>query len=250
MSCKERRGDSAASPLPDLTEAQWALLAPLVPAPKPGGRPAVVIIGLICMDRVAVIGMPRCGYHPAMHGFDGEPAFRLRWQTERDDIREAVAWDLRHSRRLKKLRVGYGLAVVLFGLGAWLEVATGEPGTVAVAAAAAVAALVMVATLPARLRRRAWRATSRAPKELLVYADGLLLSRDATQLRMPWSEFTGMDETPRLLLLTLAGNRPGLMFPKRGLGEPAAIPRLREYLAARVGSRPKRADAENPMPNA
>ena len=49
---------------------------------------------------------------PAMIGFDGEPAFRLRWQTERDDIREAVAWDLRHSRHLKKLRVGYGLGVV------------------------------------------------------------------------------------------------------------------------------------------
>ena len=53
-----------------------------------------------------------------MIGFDGEPAFRLRWQTERDDIREAVAWDLRHSRRLKKLRVRYGLGVVLLGLGA------------------------------------------------------------------------------------------------------------------------------------
>jgi putative transposase len=25
----------------DLTDAQWAVLAPLVPAPKPGGRPAV-----------------------------------------------------------------------------------------------------------------------------------------------------------------------------------------------------------------
>jgi YcxB-like protein len=136
---------------------------------------------------------------------------KLHWCTER--------------RRLKKLRVGYGLAVVLFGLGAWLEVATGEPGTVAVVAAAAVAALVMVATLPARLRRRAWRATSQAPKELLVYADGLLLSRDATQLRMPWSEFTGMDETPRLLLLTLAGNRPGLMFPKRGTRHISRIPR-------------------------
>ena len=25
----------------DLTDAQWALLAPLIPAPKPGGRPAI-----------------------------------------------------------------------------------------------------------------------------------------------------------------------------------------------------------------
>ena len=95
----------------------------------------------------------------------------------------------------------------------------------------------MVATLPVRLRRAAWRATSQAPKELLVYAEGLLLSHDGTQLRMPWSEFSGMDETPRLLLLTLTRNRPTMMFPKRGLGDPTAVPRLREYLAARVGSR-------------
>jgi hypothetical protein len=32
-----------------------------------------------------------------------------------------------------------------------------------------------------------------------------------------------MDETPRLLL-TLTGNRPGMMFPKRRLGDPAAVP--------------------------
>jgi hypothetical protein len=194
--------------------------------------------------------MLRCGYDPAMHGFDGEPAFRLRWQTEPDDIREAVGWDLRHSRRLKRLRVGYGLAVILLGLGVWLAAASGEPGTVAVVGAAAVVTVVMVATLPARARRTAWRATSQAPKELLVYADGLLLSRDGTQLRMPWSEFTGMDETPRLLLLTLAGNRPGFMFPKRGLGDPAAVPRLREYLAARVAPRATRAGAANTTPNA
>ena len=59
-----------------------------------------------------------------------------------------------------------------------------------------------------------------------------------------------MDETPRLLLLTLAGNRPGVMFPKRGLGDPAAVPRLREYLAARVAPRATRAGAANTTPNA
>ena len=163
-----------------------------------------------------------------MNGFAGEPVFRLRWHTERDDIREAVAWDLRHSRRLKKLRVGYGLGAVVLGLGAWLQAASGELGTVAVVTAVAVVGLAMVATLPVRLRKAAWQATSQAPKELLVYAEGLLLSRDSTQLRLPWSEVSGMDETPRLLLLTLTGNRPGMMFPKRGLGDPAAVPRLRE----------------------
>ena len=176
-----------------------------------------------------------------MNGFDGEPVFRLRWQTGRDDIREAVAWDLRHSRRLKKLRVGYGLGVVLLGLGGWLEATGGELGTITVVGAVAVVGLVMVATLPVRLRRRAWRATSQAPKELLVYAEGLLLSHDGTQLRMPWSEFSGMDETPRLLLLTLTRDRPGMMFPKRGLGDPAAVPCLREYLAARVSPHATRA---------
>jgi hypothetical protein len=185
-----------------------------------------------------------------MNGFDGEPAFRLRWQTERDDIREAVAWDLRHSRRLKKLRVGYGLGVVLLGLGAWVAAASGELGTVAVVAAVAVVGGVMVATLPVRLRRVAWRATSPAPKELLVYPEGLLLSRDGIQLRLPWSEVSGMDETPRLLLLTLTGNRPGMMFPKRGLGDPAAVPRLREYLAARVGPRATRAGGAHTTPSA
>ena len=118
-----------------------------------------------------------------------------------------------------------------------MEAASGELGTVAVVAAVAVVGLVMVATLPVRLRRAAWRATSPVPKELLVYAGGLLLSSDGTQLRLPWSEVSGMDETPRLLLLTLTGNRPGMMFPKRGLGDPASVPRLREYLAARVSPR-------------
>jgi hypothetical protein len=200
--------------------------------------------------RTAVIGGWVCGYHPAMNGFDGEPVFRLRWQTGRDDIREAVAWDLRHSRRLKKLRVGYGLGVVLLGLGAWLEATGGELGTITVVGAIAAVGLVMVATLPVRLRRRAWRATSQAPKELLVYAEGLLLSHDGTQLRMPWSEFSGMDETPRLLLLTLTRNRPGMMFPKRGLGDPAAVPRLREYLAARVSPHATRAGGGHTTPNA
>jgi YcxB-like protein len=185
-----------------------------------------------------------------MTGFDGEPAFRLRWHTERDDVREAVAWDLRHSRRLKKLRVGYGLGVVLLGLGAWVQAPSGELGTVAVVAAAAVVGLVMVATLPVRLRRAAWRATSQAPKELLVYAEGLMLSRDGTQLRLPWSEVSGIDETPRLLLLTLTGSRPGMMFPKRGLGDPAAVPRLRKYLAARVGPRATRAGGGHTTPSA
>jgi hypothetical protein len=205
---------------------------------------------MVCLDvQRSEVGRV-CGYHPAMTGFDGQPVFRLRWQTERDDIREAVAWDLRHSPRLKKLRVGYGLGVVLLGLGAWLQAASGEFGTVAAVAAVAVVGGVMVATLPVRLRRAAWRATTQAPKELLVYADGLLLSRDGTQLRLPWSEVSGMDETPRLLLLTLTGNRPGMMFPKRGLGDPATVPRLREYLATRVGPRATRADGGHTTPSA
>jgi hypothetical protein len=67
---------------------------------------------------------------------------------------------------LKKLRVGYGLGVVLLGRGAWLQAASGEFGTVAAVAAVAVVGWVMVATLPVRLRRAAWRATTQAPKEL------------------------------------------------------------------------------------
>lgn len=179
-----------------------------------------------------------------MNGFDGEPAFRLGWETERDDIREAVAWNLRHSRRLRMLRVGYGLAIVLLGLGSWLRAARGDLWTASVAAVVAVVALAMVATLPARLRRAAWQATPHAPKQLLVYAEGLMLSRDATQLRLPWSEFTGMDETLRLLLLTSGANRPVFVFPKRGLGDPAAVPRLREFLAARVGLRAERSGTD------
>ena len=54
---------------------------------------------------------PSCGPAASIQ-VDVGLKFRLRWQTERDDIREAVAWDLRHSRHLKKLRVGYGLGVV------------------------------------------------------------------------------------------------------------------------------------------
>jgi YcxB-like protein len=146
--------------------------------------------------------------------------------------------------------VGYGLGVVLLGLGAWLQAGSGELGTVAVVAAVAVVGLVMVATLPVRLRRAAWRATSQAPKELLVYAEGLLLSRDGTQLRLPWSEVSGMDETPQLLLLTLTGNRPGMMFPKRGLGDPTTVPRLRAYLAARAGPHATRAGEGHTTPSA
>jgi hypothetical protein len=63
------------------------------------------------------------------------------------------------------------------------------------------------------------------------------------------SEVSGMDETPRLLL-TLTGNRPGMMFPKRRLGDPAAVPRLREYLAARVGPRATRAGGAHTTPSA
>jgi hypothetical protein len=77
----------------------------------------------------------------------------------------------------------------------------------------------------------------------MAHGEGLLLRRDATQLRLPWSEFTGMDETPRLLLLRLGAHRRVFVFPKRGLGDPAAVPRLWEYLAARVGPRTTRAGA-------
>jgi hypothetical protein len=190
--------------------------------------------------------MLRCGYHPpAMKGFDGESAFRLRWETQPGDTRQAVAWNLRHSRRLRMLQLSYGVAAVLLGLGGW-RTATGGglwTWTAGAAGLVAVGALAMAATLPARLRRAAWRTTTHAPKELLVFAEGLLLRRDATQLRLPWSEFTGMDETPRLLLLRLGAHRRVFVFPKRGLGDPAAVPRLWEYLAARVGPRTTRAGA-------
>jgi hypothetical protein len=69
--------------------------------------------------------MLRCGYHPpAMKGFDGESAFRLRWETQPGDTRQAVAWNLRHSRRLRMLQLSYGVAAVLLGLGGW-RTATG-----------------------------------------------------------------------------------------------------------------------------
>jgi YcxB-like protein len=187
-----------------------------------------------------------------MDGFDGEPAYRLRWETQRDDIREAVAWNLRHSRRLWRLRLSYGVAALLLGLGGWL-MAGGGGGwrwTASAAGLVAVMALAMVATLPARLRRAAWQATTHAPKELLVFDEGLLLRREATQLRMPWSEFTGMDETPRLLLLRSGAHRPIFVFPKRGLGDPAAVPRLRDHLAARLGLRTTGAGTQTTTPNA
>jgi YcxB-like protein len=108
---------------------------------------------------------------PAVDGFDGEPAFTLRWETERDDVRELVAWNLRHVQRLRWLRMGYGLVG----------------------------------------------------------------NRGAAQARLPWSEFRGLTETPGLLLLT-TGVESGLAIPKRGFADPAAVPRLRDYLAARVPS--------------
>jgi hypothetical protein len=56
-----------------------------VPAPIQAGRRWVIerthARANQCGLRAMVTGVLRCGYDPATHGFDGEPAFRLRWQT-------------------------------------------------------------------------------------------------------------------------------------------------------------------------
>jgi hypothetical protein len=161
----------------------------------------------------------------------------------------SVALEACETSRWRRVRSS-GLAVVLLGLGVWLAAASGEPGTVAVVGAAAVVTVVMVATLPARARRAAWRATSRAPKELLVYADGLLLEPrwDPAAHALVGIHRDGRDATAAAADL---GRQPaGRHVPQARAWRPAAVPRLREYLATRVAPRATRAGAANTTPNA
>jgi transposase len=88
----------------DLTDAQWALLAPLIPPPKPGGRPAV-------HDRRELVNAmlywlrSGCAWRLLPHDFPPWRTVYHYWRTWRQQgVWERVLARLRQQERTRQGR--------------------------------------------------------------------------------------------------------------------------------------------------
>ena len=82
----------------DLTDEQWQRLAPLLPAPKPGGRPREVDMRQL-INAILYLNRTGCQWRALPHEFPPWPTvadyfYRFRndgtWQTIHDQLREQV----------------------------------------------------------------------------------------------------------------------------------------------------------------
>lgn len=97
----------------DLSDAQWALLAPLIPSPKPGGRPAV-------HDRRELVNAmlywlrSGCAWRLLPHDFPRRRTVYHYWRTWRQQgVWERALARLRQQERTRQGRAPTPSAVVL-----------------------------------------------------------------------------------------------------------------------------------------
>ena len=97
----------------DLSDREWALLAPLVPAPKPGGRPAVhdrreLVNAMLYWLRAG------CAWRLLPHDFPPWQTVYHYWRVWRREGRwERILAGLREQERLRQGRNPTPSAVVL-----------------------------------------------------------------------------------------------------------------------------------------
>ena len=97
----------------DLSDREWALLAPLVPAPKPGGRPAVhdrreLVNAMLSWLRAG------CAWRLLPHDFPPWQTVYHYWRVWRREGRwERILAGLREQERLRQGRNPTPSAVVL-----------------------------------------------------------------------------------------------------------------------------------------
>ncbi|GII95763.1 IS5 family transposase [Sinosporangium siamense] len=88
----------------DLTDREWALLEPLIPAPKPGGRPVVHHRREI-VDAIAYWLRAGCAWRLLPHDFPPWQTVYHYWRLWREENRwEAVAAALRERERIRRGR--------------------------------------------------------------------------------------------------------------------------------------------------
>ena len=87
----------------DLTDAQWQRIAPLVPPPKPGGRPASVSRREI-LDEIVYVVRNGCTWRALPHDFP-------KWQTVYHYFRiwrDDGSWQQIHDSLVVQVRVAAG----------------------------------------------------------------------------------------------------------------------------------------------
>jgi putative transposase len=97
----------------DLTDQEWALLAPLIPAPKPGGRPAVhdrreLVNAMLYWLRAG------CAWRLLPHDFPPwQTVYHYWWVWRREGRWERILARLREQERLRQGRNPTPSAAVL-----------------------------------------------------------------------------------------------------------------------------------------
>jgi transposase len=87
----------------DLTDAQWRLVAPLIPAPRPGGRPArydrrEIVNGILYVTRTG------CSWRSMPHDL---PTYRICFHYFRLWQRDGT-WEAAHAHLREQVRVAAG----------------------------------------------------------------------------------------------------------------------------------------------
>jgi putative transposase len=97
----------------DLTDQQWALLAPLIPLPKPGGRPAVHDRREL-VDAMLYLVRSGCAWRLLPHDFPPWQTVYHYWRLWRQQGRwEQILGRLREQERLRQGRQPTPSAVIL-----------------------------------------------------------------------------------------------------------------------------------------
>ncbi len=97
----------------DLTDAQWALLAPLIPPPKPGGRPAVHDRREL-VDAMLYWLRSGCAWRLLPHDFPPWRTVYHYWRTwQRQGVWERALARLRAQERARQGRPATPSAVIL-----------------------------------------------------------------------------------------------------------------------------------------
>lgn len=149
----------------DLTDAQWAILAPLVPAPKPGGRPPLHARREI-VDALVYVLRTGCAWRLLPHDFPP-------WQTVYDYFRQwriAGTWDqittvLREQDRVRVGRVATPSAAILDSQSVKTTEKGGLAATTRPRRSAAASATCSSTPTVGSSRCASTRPTSRTPRE-------------------------------------------------------------------------------------